>query len=131
MKIILANGVELSPITVTGGKRNVQGATRDTLSFAFSAETSMDELDTIFTAENCETITVVEGENQYVHNAYTVRAELKREPVMVTPATESTEAVYENRVVVAMGQRTYAESQLAEMKEALELILSGDTGEVV
>lgn len=129
MKIILANGTELSPITVTGCKRTVQGASRDVLSFVFPAETSLDELDGIFTAENCEAITVAYGENKYVHNAYTVRADLKREPVEVAPATESGAAVYENRVIVSMGQRTYTESQMAELQEALELILSGDTGE--
>ena len=126
MKIILANGAELSPISVTGGKRNVQGASRDVLSFVFPAETSMDELDSIFTAKNCETITVVNGENQFVHKAYTVRAELRREPVMVTPATESTAEVYENRVIVSMGQRTYMETQLAETQAAIAALLTGE-----
>lgn len=126
MKVILANGTELSLITLTGAKRTVQGATRDVLSFVFPAETSMDELDSIFTAKNCETITVVNGENQFIHKAYTVRAELKREPVMVAPATENTAEVYENRVVVSMGQRTYAETQITEMKAAMDALLTGE-----
>lgn len=126
MKIVLANGTELSPITLTGAKRTVQGATRDVLSFVFPAETSMDELDSIFTAKNCETITVVNGENQFIHKAYTVRAELKREPIMVAPATENTAEVYENRVVISMGQRTYAETQIAEMKAAMDALLTGE-----
>ena len=126
MKIILANGAELSPITATGGKRNVQGASRDVLSFVFPADASMDELDAIFTAENCETITVVEGANEYIHSGYTIRAELKRNPVEVTPETESTEAVYENRVTVAMAQRTYTESQMAAMQKAMAALLKGE-----
>ena len=126
MKIVLANGTELSPITLTGAKRTVQGATRDVLSFVFPAETSMDELDSIFTAKNCEVITITEAENQYVHKAYTVRAELKREPIMVAPATENTAEVYENRVVISMGQRTYAETQIAEMKAAMDALLTGE-----
>jgi hypothetical protein len=126
MKIILVNGVELSPIAVTGGKRNVQGANRDTLCFVFPAEASMDELDAIFTAANCETITIVEGENKYIHNAYTVRAELKRVSVEVDAETESTEAVYENRVFVAMGQRTYMETKLAETQAAMNALLTGE-----
>lgn len=126
MKVILANGTELSPISVTGSRRTVQGASRDVLSFVFPAETSMDELDSIFSAKNCEVITITEAENQYVHKAYTVRAELKREPVLVTPATESSAEVYESRVIVSMGQRTYAETQIAEMQSAMNALLTGE-----
>lgn len=130
MKVILANGTELSPIALTGAKRNVQGANRDVLSFVFPADTSMDELDSIFTEKNCETITVVHtndgDEKQFIHKAYTVRAELKREPLVVAPATESSAEVYENRVIVSMGQRTYAETQMAEMQSAMNALLTGE-----
>lgn len=126
MIIKLNNGTELNPISVIGERRHVQGVSRDTLVFVFPAETLMDNLDSIFTAENCETITIVEDENEYIHKAYTLRAELKREPVEVTPATESTEAVYENRVTVAMAQRTYAETQIAEQAKTINYLLNGE-----
>ena len=131
MKIILTNGTELHPILAQGGKKVVQGASRDCLYFVFPAESSLDELDGIFTAENCETITIVDGENEYIHSGYTVRDVLKRDPIEVTPATDTEPAVYENRVTISMAQRTYQESKMAELHEALELILSGDTGEEV
>lgn len=124
MKIILTNGAELSPTSVAGGVRTVQGANRDVLSFYFPADTSMDELNGIFTASNCETITIVEGENQYIHKAYTIRAELKREPVEVSKATATEAPVYEDRVIVSMGQRTYAESQIAEMQAVMNALLN-------
>ena len=120
MKIYLTNGLELNPIMVTGGKQSAQGAYRDTLTFVFPAETSMDEIDLVFTAGNCETITIVDGENEYVHKAYTVRVNLKREPVQVEAETAESEAVYENRVFVAMGQRTYSESLIASLKAQVE-----------
>lgn len=123
MKIILANGAEMTPITAVGGSKFVQGASRDTLSFVFPADASLDELDGIFTAANCESITIVDGENEYIHSGYTVRAELKREPVEVTPATETTDAVFENRVTVAMSQRTYQESQIASLTETVDLLV--------
>lgn len=123
MIIKLSNGTELNPISALGEKRYVQGASRDTILFAFSAENTLDNLDRLFTAENCETITIVDGENEYIHRGYTVRAELKREPVEVTPATESAEAVYENRVFVAMAQRTYSESQIASLTETVDLLV--------
>lgn len=126
MKIILTNGTELEAIVVTGSKRTVQGASRDTLCFVFPAETSLEEMDGLFTEENCETITIVEDENQYVKSGYTIRADLKRESVEVTPATDTEDAVYENRVTVSMAQRTYAEYQMAEVKSTLNALLNGE-----
>lgn len=123
MTIKLTNGTELNPISVFGERRHIQGVSRDTLVFVFPAETLMDNLDSVFTTGNCETITIVEDENEYIHKAYTIRAELKREPVEVTPATESTDAVYENRVIVAMAQRTYSESQIASITETVDLLV--------
>ena len=130
MKIILCNGAELTPNTVMGGKRLVQGASRDTLTFVFPDGTGLDELDKLFTAENCERITIVEADgSEYVHSDYVIRAELKRELMEVAPATADDPGTYESRVTVAMSRRTYQESQYAELQEALNLILSGETGE--
>lgn len=118
MKIILANGTELHPILVIGGSRHINGSDRDTLNFIFPQDTSLDELDALFTDSNCESIklyeTVNDGvENEFIHTGYTIRAELSRTPMIVQEATENTEAVTENRVTVSMAQRTYAEAQLA------------------
>lgn len=130
MKVILCNGVELTPNTVTGTKRLVQGASRDTLTFVFPDGTSLDELNRTFSAENCENITIVEKDgSEYVHSGYVIRAELKREPVEVAAESDTEPATYQDRVVVAMSRRTYQESQYAELQEALNLILSGETGE--
>lgn len=131
MKVILCNGAELTPNTVTGTKRLVQGASRDTLTFVFPDGTSLDELNRIFSADNCETITIVENDgSEYVHSGYVIRAELKREPVEVAAESDTEPATYQDRVVVAMSRRIYQESQYAELQEALNLILSGETGEV-
>jgi hypothetical protein len=126
MLIKLNNGIELNPISAIGEKRYVHGASRDTITFVFSAETSLDEMDALFTSENCAKIIICEGESEYIHNGYTIRAELKREPVEVTPATESTDAVYENRVTVSMAQMTYMESQLAEQAIIINSLLNGE-----
>lgn len=126
MIIKLANGTELNPIIVIGEKQNVQGAFRDVLSFIFPAETSLDELDAIFTAGNCKSITLVEEETEHIHTNYTIRVALKREPVEVAPATDTTDAVYENRVTVSMGQMTYTEAQLAEQAAIIDTLLNGE-----
>ena len=124
MKIILTNGVELTPIAVTGAKRNLQGATRDTLTFVFPASEGMAELDVHFAAENCESITIVDNNgNEYIHTGYTIRAELAKRSEEVAPATEETNAVYEDRITVAMSQRTYAETQIESLTEAVDFLV--------
>lgn len=123
MKIKLANGTELSPIMATGGSRYVQGATRDTLTFVF-ANVSLDELDGIFTEENCENIIVVENEeNEFLYHGYTIRTELVKKQVEVQPATTDTDAITENRIFVSMAQRTYAEEQMAEMQAFYDAVM--------
>lgn len=131
MKIILANGTELHPILVTGGGRHINGANRDTLNFIFPQNASLDELDALFTDTNCETIKLYEttddgAELEYIHSGYTIRAELSRTPVVVREATDTTEAIVENRVTVSMAQRTYTEKQVAEQGEVIDYLLNGE-----
>ncbi len=126
MKIILTNGAELTPVIVTGAKKYVQGANRDALTFVF-ADTSLDEMDGIFTAENCENINIVgDDESEAIHSGYTVRAELVKKLVETQAATTDKEAVTENRVFVTMAQRTYAEDQMAAMQAAMNALFTGE-----
>ena len=127
MKIIL-NNIELAPVNVIGGRKNVQGANRDTLTFVFPVM-DMAELDGIFTSKNCESITVEDETGSYIHKGYTVRGELTKTTVCVSDETEESPAVYEERINVVMGQRTYVETKMAEMEEALNMILEGTTDE--
>lgn len=121
MKIILANGTELNPIMVTGGPKYIQGQSRDTLSFIFPASAGMETLDEAFTAENCESITIVEDDgNENIHKGYTVRAELSKASVEIASETSETAAVYDDRITVSMSQRTYMESQLAAMQAVID-----------
>ena len=96
----------------------MQGSCRPAaLSFVFSKETSLDELDALFTEDNCSKITIFENDNQYIHIGYSIRAELKRESVEITPASAIEEAVYEDRAIISMSQITYAEQQLLLLNE--------------
>lgn len=122
MIIKLSDGTELFPILVTGGQRYVQGQSRDTLSFVFPASESMEALDAAFASENCETITINDGEKEHIYKAYTVRAELKKESEEVSPATAEAAAVYEDRITISMSQRTYLETQLAELQTAVQQV---------
>ena len=124
MKIILNNGKELSTILVTGGPRMVQGASRDTLNFIFPSDVSMASIDEAFTADACDKITIVGDDgSENIHTGYTIRAELSKASVEVTPATESEAAVFEDRITVSMSQRTYAESQLASLTDTVDVLV--------
>lgn len=119
MKITLTNGKELNPLSIYGGAREVQGTKRDTLYFVFPVSEGLETLDSIFTDENCETITITEDSgDSYIHKYYTVRAELSKKN-MVVGMTEENEPIYEDRLTVAMAQRTPAENQIKGMESAM------------
>lgn len=117
MKVIFTNGTELYPITVTGAPKYVQGANRDCLTFVF-ADTTLDDLDAVFTESNCESITLIGDDgSENIHNGYVIRVELSKKIVVTEQATTDTAEVTENRVHVTMGQRTYNETQMAAIAE--------------
>lgn len=123
MKVILNNGVEVTPIIITGEKRNIQNARRDCLTFVFR-ETSLDEIDGIFTTENCEKMVIVGDDNsEAIYKGYVVRAELTKEMVEVKGATAEESAEYEARVKVSMAERTYAETQIANLTETVDVLV--------
>lgn len=123
MKIILSNNAELTPINIIGGRKNVQGANRDTLTFIFPGHMSMAELDEVFSVVNCESITVEDETGSYIHKGYTVRGELSKISVCTSVEKDEDAAVYEDRINVVMGQRTYAESQLAWLTDAVDILV--------
>ena len=124
MKIILANGAELHPVMVNGGARGVHGAVRDTLSFVFEdGDIGMEGLDDLFTPAACETICIVEGEEEYIHKGYTVRAELVKKQVEAEKAGPDHEAVWVERITVTMAQRTYEESMLASLTDTVDVLV--------
>ena len=123
MKIILNNNAELAPLSVIGGRKNVQGANRDTLTFVFPADTNMAYLDGIFSTANCESIAIEDETGSYIHKGYTVRGELSKTSVCTVAETEESPAVYEDRINIVMGQRTYAESQIASLTETVDVLV--------
>lgn len=127
MIIKLSNGTELNPILVTGASSHVQGARRDTLSFVFHATEEIVALDNAFSESACETIKITGDDgSESIYKAYTIRAELKKSTVEVTPATIDSEAVTEERITVSMAQRTYAESQMAYLTNTMTALLEGE-----
>lgn len=108
MTIKLVNGTELAPLAVDHTRRHVHGVGRDALIFTFSAETSMDMLNELFSAANCETIAVTtDTGDESIYTGYTVRTELTRE----------------TNVTIGMGRRTYSEDQIASLMETVDILV--------
>lgn len=118
MKIILSNGMELNPIMVTGEHNYVHGANRDVLTFVFDNTLSMDELDSLFTEVNCESITIVgDDDSESIFNGYVIRTELTKKFEVSEESTSDTDEVSVERIMVSMAQRTYAETKLAQVAQ--------------
>lgn len=116
MKILLNDNTELSVLMATGGSRYIQGANRDCLNFVFDENASMDTLDAIFTEANCEVIRIVGDDGSTaIYNDYAVRAELKQSFEQAQSENPDAEVQVVKRITVSMGQRSYAEKQLAKL----------------
>jgi len=123
MRIILANGVEVNPIMITGATKHIQGASRDTLTFVFDGTVGLDAVDAMFSAEACETINIVEDDGaENIYKGYTIRAELKKTQEEAAVATPESAAVMVDRVTVSMSQRTYLENQMASLMETVDML---------
>ena len=120
MKIILTNGTELNPLVVTGGSRYVNGASRDCLNFIFDENTSMDEMDSIFNEENCETI-IIEGDDgsRAIYREYVVKAEIKQSFEPISKETPDAQEQTVKRITVSMAQRSFMEKQMKQMEARL------------
>ena len=120
MKITLTNGVELNAIKVDGGKRFVQNAQRDVLTFWFAKDAvTFDALDTAFgSVEQLEEITISADGEETPHKGYILRLSLSLVPVVITPETPDAPAVTEERYCVELAQETYTERRIRELTAA-------------
>ena len=121
MQVKFADGTTLDVLCVNGKSVYAQGAQRDSLEIQIAKETiTFDALDALTgNAANTSKLTLIDGENQYVHDNYSIRAELALRPVEITPATGTDPAVTEDRLCVTLAQLTYSELQAAQTSAAV------------
>ena len=115
MQIKFNDGTTFETLAVNGKSVYTQGAQRDALEIQMAKSTmTVDALD-VLTADNGKTskITLIDGDQQYIHDNYSIRAELSIKPVVTTPATSTTSEVTEDRLVATLAQLTYLEVQQA------------------
>ena len=122
MQIKFNDGTVLDALAVNGKSVYIQGGQRDALEIQLARDAMpFDALDAL-TADSANTskLTLIDGENQYVHDNYSIRAELALKPVVVTPATGSDPEVTEDRLCVTLAQLTYGEIQAEQLAAAQE-----------
>lgn len=124
MQVKFNDGTVLDALAVNGKSVYFQGAQRDSLEIQIAkTAATFDALDTLTgSAANTGKLRLIDGEQQYVHDNYSIRTELALKPVVVTPATGSDPAVTEDRLVVTLAQLTYTELQLAAQVQAVDAL---------
>ena len=130
MKVTLSNGKELEALGVHGRSISYQGVQRDSLIFLFDIENeSLSDALKDFTAENCGTITLTnEDEEQFIHEHYTIRAELGygyKELVLTGGVTGNDETKV---VFVRMVQTTLLERTVENQQEAIDSLIISALG---
>lgn len=117
MLIKFKNNLELECLGVHGSNTLYQGVNRDALTFLFPADTNLPDLLDIFTPENCEYITLINGDSQDVHENYTIRTSAGigfRNEVLRYNDNDTTEMAW-----VTMAQSTFMERQVLQLNALL------------
>jgi len=130
MQLKLNDGTTLDVLVVNGKSVYVQGAQRDALEIQIAKGTmKVDALDAL-TADSAKTgkLTLIDGDQQYIHDNYSIRAELAIKPIVTTPATSTAPEVAEDRLCVTLAQLTYAEVQTANNTAAIDALTLATLG---
>lgn len=118
------NGTELPIISATATQTYVQGTNRSAIEIQIAKDaTTIDALDELTAnPDNTVHLTLIDGENQYVHDNYCIRAELAIKPVITAQATSTTPEVTEDRLCVTLAQLTYTEVQIAAQQAQIDAL---------
>ena len=121
MQIKFNDETTLDVVTINGTSRYFQGVNRDSLEIQLEkGKYTLESLDTLTgNSENTKKLTILDGESEYIHDSYTLRAELSVRPVVVTENTSGAPAESEERVCIVLAQKTYAELELESLRETV------------
>ena len=95
------------------------GSNRRTLSFEMDrAAANIEILDSLCTEENCATLELINTESGVtnIYDGYVLKLKVGVEPVCIQAETPDTPAVYEDRIMLKLGRRTYIEEQLHKLE---------------
>lgn len=123
MKLKLNNGTEINILNVNGTSRFFQNANRDCLEIQIAkSEKTLDEIATLFVENNTKSISLLNDDGEFIHENYSLRAELSLKPIIIAPETPTSQAVIEERICVTMAQKQYAEIKLQEQENKIAML---------
>lgn len=130
MQVKFQDGTVLDVLAVNGKSVYIQGAQRDALEIQVAkGSVALDALDELTAnSTNTSKITIIDGDNQYVHDNYDIRAELAVKPVVTAQATSTTPEVTEDRLCITLAQLTYLEVQQAEQQAQIDALTLATLG---
>ncbi len=119
MQIKLNDNAPIDVIGVNGKSSYFQGANRDAFEIQFAKNTmTFSQLDNL-TVNGAKKIILIDGDKQFVHDNYCLRAGLALKPFVIIAATSTTPEVTEDRLCVTLAQMTYLEVQQAQSDDAI------------
>lgn len=130
MQLKFDGSATLDVLVVNAKQIYTQGAQRDVLEIQLvKGALPFDTLDAL-TADSTKTskLTLIDGDNQFIHDNYSIRAELAIKPIVTAAATSTTQEVTEDRLCITLAQLTYAETQQAAMQTQIDALTLASLG---
>lgn len=118
LKLKLTNGKEYEYLKAFETEEFFNGSSRRTLTFEMARTAAdLEELDTDCTETNCETIELTNTEMGItnIYDDYVLKLKVGVEPVIIQSESPENSAVYEDRIILKLGKRTYIEQQLKDL----------------
>ena len=111
------DGSTLALVDCRGGKETFRDAYRDAIEFRIEPSViGLDAADALFTAENCATLILTDGEEEYTHEGYTERVSLVK-------AVRDVNGTATVMICVKMAEKSEAEKRMAELETANNILL--------
>ena len=117
MIIKFNDNTELEVIKVQNRQAYIQNANREVYDFHFDPSLiTFEQLEGIFGDEQkTKKIYLINGDDTFLHEDYSIRISLSYQPVEITPETPDAPAQSENRFIVSMARKTYMEKIISQL----------------
>ena len=118
LKLKFADGTEQPYLTALETEEYWNGSSRRTLTFQLARDAAnLETLDGLCTEQNLAQLELTNDEMGItnVYEGYVLKLKVGVEPVLVSAETPDAPAVYEDRIILKLGKRTYIEQQLHDL----------------
>ena len=118
LKLKFVDGTEQPYLTALETEEYYTGASRRTLTFQMERNAAnLEELDSLCTEQNLTRLELTNDEMGVtnIYEGYVLKLKVGVEPVLVSSETPEAPAVYEDRIVLKLGKRTYIEQMLHDL----------------